>query len=170
MADQPGVECTSMSVRQRTSENRPRTCSIVTPTARDLIDDLAQVRCPLGCEQPARFRGRHNRRLRFECGGCHLVFEITPKLPVRPAGGPASAPPTAPPRGPRCSRRVAGRTIAFAGLRNDGTRAGLLPTFGAKMAGGHGRHTRQRQRPRITFANGTGTGGRATASRAGWAI
>jgi hypothetical protein len=58
-------------------------------TAADLIDDLAGVKCPLGCQERPRFQGKRNRRLRYQCGGCHLIFEVTPKPPVRPAGGAA---------------------------------------------------------------------------------
>jgi hypothetical protein len=59
-------------------------------TAADLRADLAAVKCPLGCQETPRFQGKRNRRLRYECGGCHLVFEITPKPAPRPDRGSAA--------------------------------------------------------------------------------
>jgi hypothetical protein len=57
--------------------------------AADLAADLAAVKCPLGCQERPRFEGKRNRRLRYECGGCHLVFEITPTAPKPERGGAA---------------------------------------------------------------------------------
>jgi hypothetical protein len=77
-----------MSVQQGTSENQPSLFSR-DATAADLIADLAEAACPLGCAERPRFQGKRNKRLRYQCGGCHLVFEITPKPPAGPTGGAA---------------------------------------------------------------------------------
>ncbi len=78
-----------MSLRQRTSENQPGLFNR-DATAADLVNDLAEVKCPLGCQERPRFQGKRNRLLRFECGECHLVFEMmptSPKPPMRPERG-----------------------------------------------------------------------------------